>query len=418
MHFRPCVTHGSSDRECFFRGGGLGGRPRSPYTYEYGRPPGKQRERERERERGRGREDGTDVRRRSSKQIWDSPGRIEELSDESEDSSDIESPYDLRDDKSHRRSLPPRRGGHSSSSDDTDEANHREEQMTLKEREDILYRQAIERIQRAERKGRISVKLGQDEIAALSRRHREPKDQDERRPSASRRESENSDYEPLRKTSSHSSIEKSRKDSQDSSKRSSRRVSSSRKGGASADQASYPGLPYPVVDPTLAMPPVREGYPLYERQRFSNSFPSRSYAYPGSSDPRMPLPHDSNWTSTVPSPYVAYHPQDLTPDELSTPDIFDYVDNSFEPIVRSAPVQTSVESVARRRVVSERVDKPRHSSGHRHSSTNAMDPATGPEVREVSSRSSSKKKRSSSSRKSRPAEKERESRAKDRVDSK
>ncbi|KAI9893994.1 MAG: hypothetical protein M1814_004764 [Vezdaea aestivalis] len=173
----PCRIHGQTDRECFFRGGGLGGRPRTPHDVPpWGRPPG-------------GRGNGGRNRRRQQ-QEWDEweGRRVEELDSEDESvlSRDLV-PVDLRYAAADRRLRRRDRERSYSYSDETSSSSNSDEdyddyygdpsdpssmQLALRDKEEMLVQQALARIRRAQEKGKQNVKLTQPQIDALQRKQK------------------------------------------------------------------------------------------------------------------------------------------------------------------------------------------------------------------------------------------------------
>lgn len=175
-HSGTCVSHGTTDRECFFRGGGLGGRPRTPYDVPpWGRPPGAR--------LGRG---GRDVW--EGPQSWQYDQRFEEV-DESDEGGlngvELDAGYapkrfisdelhftgiDLGAGRARQRRSDFVHDNYTGYSDgDGNDDDPYNMQLMLKEKEDILVERALERIARARALGKTNVKLSQAEIDALER---------------------------------------------------------------------------------------------------------------------------------------------------------------------------------------------------------------------------------------------------------
>ncbi|EFW14541.1 prenylated Rab acceptor 1 [Coccidioides posadasii str. Silveira] len=165
--------HGQTDRECFFRGGGLGGRPRTPYDMpQWGRPPGAR-------------------MGRSKKGKKNRVDRLEGDGDDSgsEDGVPLQPSVALgRQQMNHLRlavpvdmmnGLPMESDGESSD-DEHDEYALNEAyqdstlayamQLAMKDRDDRLVERALERIRHAQTFGKSKVKLSQRELEALERR--------------------------------------------------------------------------------------------------------------------------------------------------------------------------------------------------------------------------------------------------------
>ncbi|KAK5076858.1 hypothetical protein LTS08_006029 [Lithohypha guttulata] len=176
-------------RECFFRGGGLGGRPRTPYDVpRWGRPPGARLGRQRGGVYG-------------VHQSWNEDDRVQEVGTEDEDNflrHDPRYAYEM-DDRFYSDELlfdgidpnPQQYMGHrrmdgyyydDSEFEGVDEYYMRDKhyplertgsrQSMLAEKEEELVARALERIARARALGKTDVKLSQAEIDALERLER------------------------------------------------------------------------------------------------------------------------------------------------------------------------------------------------------------------------------------------------------
>lgn len=169
-NFRPCFTHGQANRYSFFRGGGLGGRPRTPKDSPlWGRPSGA---RPGKRRGGSGRQ---------SRQ-WEDDRRFEEIEsdeyDEDGQGGGLDRAFisdELRftgEDLGRRR----RRYEYSDSSGSSDERDISDDgdganlQLALRDKEELLVQKALERIRRAQMLGKKNVKLTQPELDALERK--------------------------------------------------------------------------------------------------------------------------------------------------------------------------------------------------------------------------------------------------------
>ncbi|KEF63083.1 uncharacterized protein A1O9_01059 [Exophiala aquamarina CBS 119918] len=170
-------------RECFFRGGGLGGRPRTPYDLPpWGRPPG-------------GRPGRRNDRQRDLRRSWAYDDRVEELDTDDDISQGVELDQDYGDKRFvsdelrftgidlGSGGLRRRRSGDKyndfTPSEDEDDYNpnsslvpRQELQMVYKDKEDMLVERALERIARARALGKANVKLSRAEIDALDRSER------------------------------------------------------------------------------------------------------------------------------------------------------------------------------------------------------------------------------------------------------
>lgn len=146
---RTCSFFGQTHRVGFFRGGGLGSRPRAPYgTPPWGRPP-----------RGIDARSKREWERQARE--WEERGRFEELDSEEDDEGS--------------------RAGHDEyaygeEDDDIDDFDDpgEEWQLAMREKEDELAERAMRRIRRARIRGESNVDLSREELDALEkRRYRE-----------------------------------------------------------------------------------------------------------------------------------------------------------------------------------------------------------------------------------------------------
>ncbi len=167
---RSRILYGQADRYSFFRGGGLGGRPRTPKDSPlWGRPsgarPGKRRS-------GSGRHT----------QQWEEDRRVEEIDSDEDDgqgvgldgvfvSDELHFTGANLDQRSRRRQVYGDRISSESSGDD-DGSDHGTMQIVLRDKEELLVQKALERIRRAQMLGRRNVRLTQPEIDALERKRR------------------------------------------------------------------------------------------------------------------------------------------------------------------------------------------------------------------------------------------------------
>lgn len=174
-HFGPCFFHGQTHRYSFFRGGGLGGRPRTPYDTPLGGRPSGARPGRAKRERER------------QAQRWDEVRHFEELDSDDNDGhgaglggrfvSDALrfTGADLGPHIRRRRSpYDPNDGSESSDeiAEQRDENSSRALQLALRDKEEMLVQKALERIRRSQVLGKANVKLTQPEIDALERKRR------------------------------------------------------------------------------------------------------------------------------------------------------------------------------------------------------------------------------------------------------
>ncbi|KAI9808280.1 MAG: hypothetical protein M1825_004737 [Sarcosagium campestre] len=170
-------------RECFFRGGGLGGRPRTPYSVpHWGRPSGasvgKKRRRWEEEQR----------------RLWEEHQRFEELETDDDDNDEHvglgitgqrrgftsdELHFTGGDISSRRQSKSRfRRAVDTSSSSESTQVSEEGDagalQVALRSKEDMYVQTALARIERARAKGKRSVNLTELEIQALERKGQLP----------------------------------------------------------------------------------------------------------------------------------------------------------------------------------------------------------------------------------------------------
>ena len=170
-HPGPCLIHGQTNRYSFFRGGGLGGRPRTPHDMPlWGRPSGARKV------KGR-RERDTPSRQRGD------PRRFREIDSEEDDGKGFGLDHSFVSDElfftgADLGSQPRNRRVHSH--DYTSESSEDEEhsndgyaggmQLVLRDKEELLVQKALERIRRAQMLGKKNVMLTQPEIDALARK--------------------------------------------------------------------------------------------------------------------------------------------------------------------------------------------------------------------------------------------------------
>ena len=165
---RSRFIHGQADRYSFFRGGGLGGRPRTPKDSPlWGRPsgarPGKRRS-------GSGRQ----------AQQREGDRRFEEIDSDGGDDQGVGLNRTLAGDELRftGEDLGRRRKGYeylnrSESSEDYGDSDDGENmQLALRDKEELLVQKALERIRRAQMLGKTNVKLTQPELDALERKRR------------------------------------------------------------------------------------------------------------------------------------------------------------------------------------------------------------------------------------------------------
>lgn len=176
-HFGPCIFHGQAHRYSFFRGGGLGGRPRTPYDTPLGGRPSGARPGRAKREWER------------QAQRWEEVRHFEELDSDDNDDNDGHGAglggrfvsdalrftgADLGPNIRRRRSHYPNDGSESSDevAEQRDESSSRALQLALRDKEEMLVQKALERIRRSQVLGKANVKLTQPEIDALERKRR------------------------------------------------------------------------------------------------------------------------------------------------------------------------------------------------------------------------------------------------------
>ncbi|KAI9739748.1 MAG: hypothetical protein M1834_006468 [Cirrosporium novae-zelandiae] len=164
--------------ECFFRGGGLGGRPRTPYdTPQWGRPSGARPGRK---EKKWGRE-------------WEEHSRFEEVGSDEDNGDGVGLAVGFRRGKRHvsdelrfdgidlgsrraRQQVDYDYEGETDYSDEVgyaDEAEHQRAiaaKIALREKEDLICDKAMYRIRRAQAKGQPDVNLTREELDALEHR--------------------------------------------------------------------------------------------------------------------------------------------------------------------------------------------------------------------------------------------------------
>ncbi|KAI4160506.1 MAG: hypothetical protein L6R39_000212 [Caloplaca ligustica] len=164
-HSGACIIHGQTNRYSFFRGGGLGGRPRTPHFT----PPW-----------GRSSRSSADTRRQPPEHYF------EELDSDDDDGQGVtlagshfsdELNYtgaDLGPYRRNRRKNDDKYDSNSTEDDDALEDRSAETmQLALRNKEDLLVQQALERIRRAQILGKRNVRLTQPEIDALERKRRQ-----------------------------------------------------------------------------------------------------------------------------------------------------------------------------------------------------------------------------------------------------
>ncbi|KAI9800592.1 MAG: hypothetical protein M1833_003250 [Piccolia ochrophora] len=330
-----------TNRECFFRGGGLGGRPRTPYsTPQWGRPPGAS--------VGKRRRRWEEEMRRQ----WEEAQRFEEIETDDARTEARNGPRNrsFAGDELHfdgidldaRRG---RRGGRhkevielSSSSDtseDSDDVDAGAMQVALRDKEDMLVQTAMARIERARAKGKRSVNLTEPEIQALERKGKLP-GSSRSRGGAGGRSSEGSGTERMRKSSGYPPPAHT-----------SGPGPTRRKGKAESKHRDSPPLPTGYAYPPVGFfpPPATQRsrsssqsaapQPVQSRKEasFQYQYPpqqSRYFSLPetvppmgrprssrGSED-RLPLPDDPDWTPPSRSRSAAHMFPGYNPFEYQT----------------------------------------------------------------------------------------------------
>ena len=183
-----CFIHGQTNRYSFFRGGGLGGRPRTPKDSPlWGRPS---RARAGKRTSGSGKHTQ-----------WVDDRRFEELDSDGDDGHGVGINGSFVSDElqftGQDLGRPQRAYEYSDSSEsseslegyDNDKGTGGSMQLALRDKEEMLVQKALERIRRAQELGKKNVKLTQPELDALERKRqkdRNMKEQENRRKSGSK----------------------------------------------------------------------------------------------------------------------------------------------------------------------------------------------------------------------------------------
>ena len=289
---RSRILHGQTDRYSFFRGGGLGGRPRTPKDSPlWGRPSGA---RPGQRRGGSGRQ----------AQQWEEDRRFEEVDSDEDDGQGVGLDKAFVSDELHftgedlgRRSRRRRvydDGMSSESSSHEYESDHGAGgtmQIALRDKEDLLVQKALERIHRAQMLGRKNVKLTQPELDALERKRR--KDEAESAPRKS--ETRKAD----RRHGSGQSRDTSRE--QKSSRRKSKAYFSAYESESSSTsrRATPPGILVPGPGGMPAYSPLGFYPPTTAPQGGSSrsgSRPSSSHSHAQASPP-LPRPHKQRYSS-------------------------------------------------------------------------------------------------------------------------
>ncbi|KAL6716346.1 hypothetical protein ACLMJK_005912 [Lecanora helva] len=165
---RARVVYGQANRYSFFRGGGLGGRPRTPKDSPlWGRPSGARLGRKRN---GNGRHTQ-----------WADDRRFEELDSDEDDAQGVVLDGTFVSDKLHftgqdlgrRRTTYEYLGSSEDSEDhDSEDFDGGDMQLALRDKEEMLVQKALERIRRAQQLGKKNVKLTQSELEALERKQK------------------------------------------------------------------------------------------------------------------------------------------------------------------------------------------------------------------------------------------------------
>ncbi|CZR51227.1 related to prenylated Rab acceptor 1 [Phialocephala subalpina] len=176
-HLGTRLVHGQTDRRGFFRGGGLGGRPRSPEVVPpWGRPPGAR---------------GSRRRRQweAERAMWEN--RVEELDSDDTDTQGVGLHSDYKrfsSDTLQFTGIDLGGGASTTRARKTYTLQDSEEslgdsaesefegtdalQVALRDKEEALVQSALARIRRAQEKGKKEVKLNKAEVDALERRRK------------------------------------------------------------------------------------------------------------------------------------------------------------------------------------------------------------------------------------------------------
>ena len=289
---RSRILYGQTDRYSFFRGGGLGGRPRTPKDSPlWGRPsgarPGKRR-------------GGSSMQ----EQQREEDRRFEEVDSDEDDGQGVELDKAFVSDELHftgadlgqrsRRRRVYDRGMSSESSADDYESDHGAGgtmQIALRDKEELLVHKALERIHRAQMLGRKNVKLTQSELDALERKRR--KDEAESAPRKSETRTAN------RRRGSGQSRDTSRE--QKTSRRKSKAYFSTYESESSSGsrRATPPGIFVPSPGGMPAYSPLG----FYPPTTAPQGGPSRSGSRPASShshaqaSPPSNRPHKQRYSS-------------------------------------------------------------------------------------------------------------------------
>ena len=293
------ILYGQTDRYSFFRGGGLGGRPRTPKDSPlWGRPsgarPGKRRS-------------GSD----RQAQQWEEDRRFEEVDSDEDDGQGVglDGAFvsdELRftganlNQRSRRRQVYGDRMSSESSGDDygSDHGASGTMQIALRDKEKLLVQKALERIRRAQMLGRTNVKLSQPEIDALERKRRK----DEAESARKRPEMRNAD----RRRSTGQSRDASRE--QKSSRRKSKGYFPAYDGENSSGsrRATPPGILVPGPAGVPAYSPLGYYPPTTAPQGGSSRSGSRSASSHSLAQASPPLPraHKQRYSSG-PDPALA-----------------------------------------------------------------------------------------------------------------
>lgn len=199
QHPGPCLVHGQAYRYSFFRGGGLGGRPRTPHST----PPW-----------------GRSSRSKAGKRREPQDRYFEEIDSDDDDGQGValagnglsdELNFTGADLGPHTRSRRKHEHGYDSSSSEGSGPNEEclasTMQVALRNKEDLLVQHALERIRRAQLLGKRNVKSTQSEIDALARKQRQEEDKRSRQKAKQRQSSSqlqlgSKDSKPARRKSS------------------------------------------------------------------------------------------------------------------------------------------------------------------------------------------------------------------------
>lgn len=184
--YGSCILHGQTNRYSFFRGGGLGGRPRTPKDSPlWGRPSGVR----------SGRRGANGAPRGDSNVFYNQNRQLEEIIDSDDDEDDDDQGVGLQEEFHSdelrftgadigRMARRRRKYEYSDVSESSDDVEDEEEegsddgtgggmQLVLRDKEEALVQKALNRIRRAQELGKTNVKLPVSELQALRKRQKD-----------------------------------------------------------------------------------------------------------------------------------------------------------------------------------------------------------------------------------------------------